>query len=147
MQPPRRPARRGGVAQPPSSSAAPAAGQPAQEHRRQPTRGHSLRGRSASCPGHGQRSAVNAPSTTTPGATPPQPGHCPRTRCFNLALLAAKYHSSGWRKDLEHVLKVYYRYNLQTPFMESEWVRVRELFFDRFVAKKAEALRLKEESP
>ena len=31
--------------------------------------------------------------------------------------------------------------------MEPERVRVRELFFDRFVAKKAEALRLKEESP
>ena len=26
-------------------------------------------------------------------------------------------------------------------------MRVRELFFDRFVAKKAEALRIKEESP
>ena len=51
------------------------------------------------------------------------------------------------RKDLEHVLKVYYRYNLQAPFMELEWVWVRELFFDRFMAKKAEALRIKEESP
>ena len=62
-------------------------------------------------------------------------------------MLAAKYHSSGWQKDLEHVLKVYYRYNLQAPFMESEWVWVRELFFDHFMAKKAEVLRLKEESP
>ena len=31
--------------------------------------------------------------------------------------------------------------------MELEWVRVRELFFDHFLAKKAKALRLKEESP
>ena len=31
--------------------------------------------------------------------------------------------------------------------MEPEWVRVRELYFDCFVAKKAEALRLKKESP
>ena len=62
-------------------------------------------------------------------------------------MVAAKYCSGSWRKDLEHVLKVYYIYNLQTPFDKPEWVRVRELFFDRFVAKKVEALRIKEESP
>ena len=45
------------------------------------------------------------------------------------------------------MLKVYYGYNLQAPYDELEWIRVRELFFDRFVAKKAEALRIKEESP
>ena len=138
---------RGGAAQLPSSSAAPATGQPAHERGRQLTREHGLRGRSASHPGCGRGSAANAPSTTTLGTTPPQPGHRARTRHFDPALLAAKYHSSGWQKDLEHVLKVYYRYNLQAPFVESEWVRVRELFFDRFVAKKAKVLRLKEESP
>ena len=52
--------------------------------------------------------------------------------------MAGNYRSSGWWKDLEHVLKVYYRYNLRVPYDE--------LFFDRFVAKKAEALRIKEES-
>ena len=61
-------------------------------------------------------------------------------------ILAGKFCSSGWRKDLKHVLKVYYRYNLRAPFDELEWVRVRELFFDCFVAKKAKALRIKEES-
>ena len=45
------------------------------------------------------------------------------------------------------MLKVYYMYNLQAPFSEPEWVRVRELFFDHFVLKKVEALALKEESP
>ena len=98
-------------------------------------------------PGHGWGSATSVLSTTTPGATLPQPGHRARTRHFDPTLLAAKYRSSGWQKDLEHVLKVYYRYNLQAPFVQSEWVLVRELFFDRFVAKKAKALRLKEESP
>ena len=91
--------------------------------------------------------ATNVPSTTTPGATQPQPGHRARPRCSDPAVLAAKYCSGGWRKDLEHVLKVYYRYNLQAPFREPEWVRVRELFFDRFIPKKAEALAIKEESP
>ena len=50
-------------------------------------------------------------------------------------------------KDLEHVLKVYCKYSIQAPFREPEWVQVRELFFDRFITKKAKALRLKEESP
>ena len=61
-------------------------------------------------------------------------------------IIAGNYHSSSWQEDLEHVLKVYYRYNLQVPYDEAEWVRVRELFFDHFVAKKSEALRIKEES-
>ena len=143
----RRPMGRGGAAQLPSSSATPAASQPAQECRRQQTKGCGVRGRSVSHPGHGRGTATNVPSTTTPGATQPQPGHRARTRHPDPALLATKYHSSGWRKDLEHVLKVYYKRSIQAPFREPEWVRVRELFFDRFVPKKDEALILKEESP
>ena len=61
--------------------------------------------------------------------------------------MAGNYCSSSWWKYLEHILKVYYRYSLQVPYEEAEWVRVMELFFDSFVAKKAEALRIKEESP
>ena len=53
VQSPRRPAGRGGVAQPPSSATAPTAAQPVQEHGRQPTREQGLRGRSTSHPGHG----------------------------------------------------------------------------------------------
>ena len=147
VQPLRRPAGRGGVAQPPSSATAPTAGQPVQERGRQPTRGRGLRGRSASRPGHGQGSAASAPTTNTQGGTSPPPGHRSRTRHYDPALLAANYCSSGWRKDLEHILKVYYRYNLRAPYDKLEWVSVRELFFDRFVVRKAEALRIKEESP
>ena len=58
-----------------------------------------------------------------------------------------KFCSGGWRKDLEHVLKVYYKYNIQAPFREAEWVRVRELFFDRFLPQKDEALAIKERTP
>ena len=63
------------------------------------------------------------------------------------AMIASKYCSSRWRRDLEHVLKVYYKHTVQTPFRESEWAQARELFFDRFIPKKAEALVIKEESP
>ena len=44
------------------------------------------------------------------------------------------------------MLKVYYKHTVQTPFRESEWDQVRELFFDRLAPKKAKALAIKEES-
>ena len=90
---------------------------------------------------------TNAPSTTTQGDAQSQPSHRSRPGHPNPAEIAAKYRSSGWRRDLEHVLKVYYKHTVQTPFRESEWVRARELFFDRLTPKKAEALVIKEESP
>ena len=147
VQLPRRQAGRGGAAQPPSNRATPAAGQTIPNHRRPQARGRGIRGRSVSHPGHGRGMATNVPSTTTPGATQPQPDHRARPRCSDPAILASKYCSGGWRKDLEHVLKVYYQHSIQAPFREPEWVRVRELFFDRFVPKKAEVPAIKEESP
>ena len=148
MRPPR-PVGRGGATQSASSAAIPTAGQPVQERGRQPTRGRGLlgRGRSASRLRRGCGLTAGAPTTNTQGDAQPRPGRRTRTSCYNPAILAGNYRSSGWRKDLEHVLKVYYRYNLQAPFDELKWIRVRELFFDRFVAKKAEALRIKEKSP
>ena len=122
VQPPRRPAGRRGAAQPPSNRATPAAGQTIPNHRRQQARGRGIRGRSVSRPGHGQGMATNVPQTTTPGATQPQPGHRARPRCSDLAVLASKYHSGGWRKDLEHVLRVYYKHSIQAPFREPEWI-------------------------
>ena len=147
VQPPRRPVGRGLTAQPPSDRATPAAGQTIPDCRRQQARGWGIRGRSVSHPGQGQGMTTNAPSTTTQGAMQSQRGHRSRPRCPNPAVMAAKYCSSGWRRDLEHVLKVYYKHTVQTPFRESEWARVRELFFDRFIPKKAEALVIKKESP
>ena len=76
-----------------------------------------------------------------------QPGCHSRPGRPDPAVLASKYRSSRWRRDLEHVLKVYYKHTMQTPFRELEWARVMELFFDCFLPKKAEALVIKEESP
>ena len=89
---------------------------------------------------------TNAPSTTTQGNAQSQPGHRSQPGRPDPAEMAAKYHSSGWRRDLEHVLKVYYKHTVQTPFRESEWARARECFFDRITPKKAEAVIIKEES-
>ena len=45
------------------------------------------------------------------------------------------------------MLKVYYRHNIQTPYREAEWVRVRECFFDHLTPRKAEVVTIKEEAP
>ena len=60
--------------------------------------------------------------------------------------LAANFHSSGWRKDLEHILRVYYRYSIDY-FTEAEWSRIKERFFDHFIQFKKEALEIKEARP
>ena len=121
VQPPRRPVGRRLTAQPPSDRATPAAGQTIPNHRRLQTRGWGIRGRSVSRPGQGQGMTTNIPLTTTPGATQSQPSHRSRPGCPDPAMMALKYHSSRWRRDLEHVLKVYYKHTVQTPFRESEW--------------------------
>ena len=90
---------------------------------------------------------TGATSSSTQGSTQPQPGHHSRTSHYDPAIIAGNFCSSSWRKDLEHIIKVYYKYSLRVPFEEAEWVRVRELFFDRFLTRKAEALRIKEEFP
>ena len=56
------------------------------------------------------------------------------------------FRSSGWRKDLKHILKVYYKYNVD-HFTESDWFRVKERFFDHFLQHKKEALEVKEARP
>ena len=90
---------------------------------------------------------TNTPSTTTQGNAQSQPGRHSQPGHPNPAEMAAKYHSSGWRRDLEHVLKVYYRHTIQTPCRETEWARVREHFFDHLTPRKAEAVAVKEETP
>ena len=60
--------------------------------------------------------------------------------------LAANFHSSGWRKDLDHILKVYYKYNVDY-FTKADWSRVKERFFDLFLQHKKEALQVKEARP
>ena len=95
------------------------------------------------------------PSGSMPSAPPPPPapertqpwqGGQPRSALHDPTWLAANFHSSGWRKDLEHILKVYYKYSVDY-FMESEWARVKEQFFDHFIQHMSEALALKEARP
>ena len=52
----------------------------------------------------------------------------------------------GWKKDLEHVLRVYYKFNA-AYFREADWVRLRDTFFSYFLPYKEEALDIKEKNP
>ena len=86
------------------------------------------------------------PPPPAPERTQPQLGGRPRSTLCDPARLAANFHSSRWRKDLEHILWVYYRFSVAS-FMEAEWARVKEQFFDHFIQHKGEALALKEARP
>ena len=131
----------------PPDRAAFMASQTTQDRGRQQTRGQGDRGQLASHPRGAQRTTSNVPSTTTLEVTPPQQGGHAKASHHDPTLLAAKFHSCRWKKDLEHVLKVYYKHNLQAPFREAEWARVRDRFFEHFLPHKEEALRVKEGSP
>ena len=147
MQLPRRSAGRGLLARPTSDRATPAADHTTPDRGRQQTRGQGLRGRSTSHHRRGRGIATNAPSTVTQGESQFQPGRRSRPGCLDPAEIAAKYRTSGWRRDLEHVLKVYYKHTIQTPYREAEWARARERFFDHLTPRKAEVVAIKEETP
>ena len=141
---------------------APAGSQSSKDCGRQRTRGWGDGGQSASHPRGVQEktsrqtprqegdlpsgATPNVPPTTAPESTPPQWGSQARTLPHDPAQLATKYHSSGWKKDLEHVLKVYYKYNI-APYKEAEWARLRDKFFAHLLLHKEEALGIKERCP
>ena len=89
------------------------------------------------------RSMPSVPPPAAPEGTQSQWGGWPRSALRNPAQLAAKLHSGGWKKDLEHVLWVYYKFNIAS-FKEGEWARLKDQFFEYFLQYKEEALGLKE---
>ena len=94
----------------------------------------------------GGRSLPPPPPPPVPERTQPQQRGRTRSALWDPARLAVNYHSSGWRKDLEHILKVYYKYNVDY-FTEGDWSWVKEQFFDLFLQHKREALEVKEARP
>ena len=162
VQPPGKSTERGVTFDPSVDKTAPAGSPSSQDHGRHMTRGRGDGGRSVSCPRGVQEKAgrqtprqegdlpskatQNVPPTTTPEGTPPQPGGRPRTLPHDPAQLANKFHSAGWKKDLEHVLRVYYKYNAAS-LREAEWVQLRDKFFSHFFPHEEEALDIKERCP
>ena len=167
VQPPKRPAGRGVIADTPTGKTAPVGGT-VQDHRRPAVRGwgpgsHFVsrpRGIPEMASAQPQHQEGGLPSGSMPGGRslppPPPPPASERTQpqqrgrkrsaLRDPARLAANFRSSGWRKDLEHILKVNYQYNVDY-FMEGDWFWVKERFFDLFLQHKKEALEVKEARP
>ena len=162
VQPPKKPMGRGVTSDPPTDKTAPVGGTSSQDRGRSNTRGWGGGGRSVSHPRGMQEKASpqpphqegdlpsgsmpSVPPPAAPEGTQPQRGGWPRSALRDPARLAAKFHSSGWKKDLEHVLRVYYKLNVAS-FNEVEWARLKEQFFEYFLPHKEEALGLKERCP
>ena len=161
VQLPKKPVGRGVTADTPADKTTPAGG--AMQDRGRPTvRGWGHGSRSVSCPRGVPGTAStqppcqegNLPSGLMPSVPPPpaplrtQPqwGGQTRSSLHDPTWLVANFHSSGWRKDLEHILWVYYRYSVDY-FTEADWSRIKEQFFDHFLQHKKEALELKEARP
>ena len=164
VQLPKKPAGRGVAADTPTDKTTPTGGT-TQDHRRPTARGWGHGSRSVSCPrGIPGKTSVqppcqegDLPSGLMPSVPPPPPPPAPqrtqpqwggwtRSGLRDPAWLAANFCSSGWRKDLEHILWVYYRYSVDY-FTEADWSRIKERFFDHFIQFKKEALELKEACP
>ena len=88
----------------------------------------------------------NVPPASTPESTPPQHGGGARASTKDPLKNAANYKSAGWRKDLEHVLKAYYKYNVAS-FKEAEWAKMKEKFFTHLLQCKEEWQNIKENHP
>ena len=155
VQLPKKPVGMGVTSDPPTDKTAPVGSASSQDCRRSNTRGWGGSGRSISHP-RGMQEKANVqppcqegdlpsglmpcvPPPPAPEGTQPQRGGWPRSALCDPVQLAAKFHSSGWRKDLEHILWVYYKFNVAS-FKEVEWARVKEQFFDHFLQYKDEAL-------
>ena len=159
---PRKSTGRGDASNPSADKTAPTGGTSSQDCGRPTTRGCRDGGRSISHPRgvqgkgsvqpphqEGNLPSASMPSVPPPAApeeTQPQQGGRPKTSHHNPVRLVAKFHSVGWKKDLEHVLRVYYKYNTAS-FKEAEWVRLKETFFMYFLPHKEEALGIKERCP
>ena len=160
VQLPKKPTGRGATSDPPMDKTTPKGGTNPQDRGRSSTRGWGGGGQSASHPRGVQDRACaqpphqegdlpsgstssGPPPTPAPERTQPQRGGRPTSALCDPMWLAANFHSSGWRKDLEHILRVYYKFSI-TSFRESEWLTVKERFFDHFLQFKEEALALKE---
>ena len=74
----------------------------------------------------------NIPLAPTSESTPPQCGSGMRASPKNPLRNVAKFRSQGQKKDLDHILKAYYKYNFAS-FKEVEWNRVRDKFFEHLL--------------
>ena len=88
----------------------------------------------------------NVPPALTPGSTLPQQGSGVRAPPKDPLKNVTIYKSAGWRKDLDHVFKAYYKHNF-TSFKEVEWTNLKDKFFEHLVQHQDEWKSIKENHP
>ena len=66
----------------------------------------------------------NIPPSSTPGKPLPQPGSITKASPRNPLKNLTNYRSTGWRKDLDHILGSFYHYNYPSH-KEEEWKKLR----------------------
>ena len=87
----------------------------------------------------------NAPPASTPGSTPCQCSGSMRAPRDPLESVA-HYRSQGWRKDLNHIFKAYYKYNFSS-FKEAEWNKLRDKVLEHLLPCQDEWWSIKENDP
>ena len=88
----------------------------------------------------------NIPPPSTPGKPLPQPSSIMRASPKNPLKNITNYRSTGWRKDLAHILGSFYKYYYPSH-KEAEWNKLKAMFFDYLGQCQEEWKTLKEEKP
>ena len=86
-----------------------------------------------------------APTDSTPGSTSHQCSSNTRAPKDPLKWVAC-FRSQGWRKDLDLIFKVYYKYNFSS-FKKSEWSKIRDKVLDHLLPCQEEWRSIKENDP
>ena len=96
--------------------------------------------------GHPTGAPHNIPPSSTPGKPLPQPGGITKASPRNPLKNLANYRSTGWRKDLDHILGSFYHYNYPSH-KEEEWKKLRTKFFKYLGQHQEEWRTIKEDKP
>ena len=96
--------------------------------------------------GHPSGAPHNVPPASIPGNIPSQQGGGARASPKDPLKNVANYKSAGWRKDLEHVLKAYYKHN-SASFKEADWAKLKDKFFTHLLQCQDEWRIIKENHP
>ena len=79
--------------------------------------------------GHPAGAPCNISPSSTSGKPSPQPGGITKASPRNPLKNIANYRSTGWRKDLDHILGYFYHYNYPSC-KEEEWKKLRTKFLE-----------------
>ena len=96
--------------------------------------------------GHPAGAPRNIPPSSTSGKPSPQPGGIKKASPKDPLKNITNYRSAGWRKDLGHILRSFYRYNYPSH-KEEEWKKLRTKFFKYLGQCQDKWRTIKEEKP